>query len=119
MVSGLSDYLNRSWNLTSPLVASAVHFVSKTDPFELSVEDYNADNAINVSSAIVAARRAVQGFEKLPSSVPKTFIYTGNCTNNVSYNFVLPNFISASTGKSAAAVMMATGAKAYAPKGYQ
>lgn len=100
-------------------VASTVHFVSKENPFELSVEDYNADNQVNVSSALVAARRAVQSFEKLPASVPKTFIYTGNCTNNTSYNFVLPNFISASTGKGAAAIMMASGAKAYKPKGYK
>ena len=71
--------------------------------------------AVNTSSALVAARRAVQGFQQLPAEVPKTFIYTGNFLNKE----VMPFLMSAGMGKSASAHLMAVASKVYAPKGYR
>jgi len=36
---------------------------------------------VNTISAYAAAQEAVKGFEKLPSDVKKTFIFTGNAAN--------------------------------------
>lgn len=97
--------------------AAAVHFVKGDSPFDISVADFEQDDAVNVSSALAAAKQAVQGFEKLPSSVAKSFIYTGNFLNNP--DNAMPVMISAGMGKSAAAHMVAVAAKVYSPKGYK
>ena len=82
---------------------------------DLSVADLNQDLAVNTVSTLVAARRAVQGFEQLPSQVPKSFIYTGNFLNKE----VMPALISLGIGKSASAHIIAVAAKAYGQKGYK
>ena len=107
--------LSDSYPLTDVFSAAAVHFVSGDNPLELSVQDFNQDLTVNTTSALVAARRAVKGFDGLSSQTPKVFIYTGNFLNTE----VLPAMISAGMGKSAAAHIMATASRAYASKGYK
>lgn len=70
---------------------------------------------MNTGGVLVAAKRAVQGFEQLPFEVPKTFIYTGNFLNRR----ILPAFISQGMGKSASAHLIAVASTAYGPKEYR
>ncbi|KAK4540186.1 hypothetical protein LTR36_009684 [Oleoguttula mirabilis] len=95
--------------------AAAAHIVPADNPLDLSVASFNQDIAVNTSSVLVAARRAVQDFEQLPSTVPKTFVYTGNFLNTE----VMPFLISLGIGKSASAHLIAVASKAYGPKGYR
>jgi hypothetical protein len=70
---------------------------------------------INATSAFVAAQQAVLGFAELPANAAKSFFYTGNILNVA----VLPSFMDAGTGKSAAAHMMMAAADAYKDRGYE
>ena len=97
------------------LAASNVQRVSADNPLELSLESFNKDIAVNTSSVLVAARKSVQGFEQLPSQIPKTFIYTGNFLNKE----IMPFLMSAGMGKSASAHLISVASKSYAPKGYR
>jgi hypothetical protein len=40
--------------------------------------------AVNLHSALVAAQEAVRGFARLPATMSKTYIYTGNKLNVMS-----------------------------------
>ncbi|KAK5128085.1 hypothetical protein LTR85_005202 [Meristemomyces frigidus] len=84
------------------------------NPLGLSVASFHQDMAVNTAGALVAARRAVQGFEQLPSTSAKTFLYTGNFLNK----HVMPLLVSAGMGKSASAHLMAVASQVYGPKGY-
>lgn len=64
---------------------------------------------------LIAAKKAVQGFEKLPSTASRTFIYTGNFMNK----HTLPFLVNAGMGKAATAHLLATAQEAYEPKGYR
>ena len=101
--------------LTEFIVAAALHPVAADDPLQLSAANLNEDLAVNVEGTLVAARRAVQGFNELPSQVPKSFIYTGNFLNKE----VMPPLISLGIGKSAGAHLIAVASKVYSPKGFK
>ena len=50
-----------------------------TDPLSgLNLEQYANDTNLNVTSALLAAKYAVQSFDALPESNLKTFVHTGN-----------------------------------------
>jgi NAD(P)-dependent dehydrogenase (short-subunit alcohol dehydrogenase family) len=94
--------------------AAGVHPVPAEDPLSLTVDDLNQDMIVNTGSALAAAKKAVAGFDQLPSSTSKAFIYTGNFLNKE----VMPFLMSAGMGKSATAHLLATAASVYGPKGY-
>ena len=71
--------------------------------------------AVNIDSAFVAAQQAVLGFQQLPKSAAKVFIYTGNVLNVT----VLPRMMSAGVGKSGAAHMIRAASAAYNDRGYK
>ncbi|THW78429.1 NAD(P)-binding protein [Aureobasidium pullulans] len=52
-----------------------------SNPLSTPIEGVQKDLAINTVSAYAAAQAAVESFDKLPSDVKKTFIYTGNTSN--------------------------------------
>lgn len=81
----------------------------------LSVEDLNRDFQINTASVLEAAKQAVAGFESLPDSSAKTFIYTGNRL----IDGPLPRFVDLGIGKAGSAHLIAAASEAYAPKGYR
>lgn len=85
------------------------------DPFGLSLEGYQNDLNINVTSLFIAAQQAVAGFRTLPASVSKTFIMTGNILNVG----IIPGFISQGLGKSAGAHMMWAASEAYKKEGFK
>lgn len=53
------------------------------NPLSPSLEAFQNDLAINTVSAYAAAQATVKSFEKLPTNVKKTFLYTGNRGNTV------------------------------------
>lgn len=85
------------------------------DPFAIPLAGFNRDMNINTTSAFVAAQQAVLGFADLPADAAKSFFYTGNILNVA----ILPSFMDAGTGKSAAAHMMKAAAAAYEDRGYK
>jgi hypothetical protein len=82
---------------------------------ELTLDDFQYDMAVNNTGVLAAAKRAVQGFDRLPSNVPKTFIFTGNILN---LEPIVP-IVSAGMGKAATAHLIATASLAYEDKGYR
>ena len=70
---------------------------------------------INNTSAFVAAQQAALGFAELPAHAARSFFYTGNILNVA----VLPSFMSAGTGKSAASHMMMAAVAAYQDRGFK
>ncbi|PVI00629.1 NAD(P)-binding protein [Periconia macrospinosa] len=95
--------------------ASAVTFADKKSPLSISVSDFTQTLNINVLSAYLAAKHAAEGFSTLPETAARTFIYTGNATNEI----VLPGFLDQGVGKSGAAHMMKVASTFYAERGFK
>lgn len=85
------------------------------NPFSLEVDELRQAIELMTLGGYQAAKEAVKGFEKLPDSASRTFIYTGNILNNTT----LPGFLDLGVGKSAAAHIVESAAKAFAGKGYK
>ncbi|KAF7953224.1 hypothetical protein EAE96_006438 [Botrytis aclada] len=88
-----------------------------TNPVSAPLEDFQKDLAINTVSAYAAAQAAVDGFKKLPRTVKKSFIYTGNNGNT----FIIPHFLLLGIGKSSAWYLMQTmvATPQFAAEGYR
>ncbi|KAL7793202.1 hypothetical protein V8C37DRAFT_402005 [Trichoderma ceciliae] len=87
-----------------------------TNPFTVDIAAFESDLRLMNTSAYVAAREAVAGFEKLDRALPKAFIYTGNWLNAVT----APNpiYVTLASGKSAAASWIGGASVFYKEKGY-
>jgi NAD(P)-dependent dehydrogenase (short-subunit alcohol dehydrogenase family) len=85
------------------------------NPLSLPLAQLNNDFTINTASAFVAAQQAVLGFEQLPASASRTFIFTGNVLNTT----IIAPLLSAGVGKSATAHIIQNAASAYADRGYK
>jgi hypothetical protein len=97
------------------MVAGASTFNNAKDPLSLSVADFNRDFTINTTSVLAAAHQAVTGFQALPDTASRTFIYTGNCLN-VS---PMAPALSLGMGKSATAHLIASASQAYHDQGFK
>lgn len=71
---------------------------------------------INTTSAFVAAQQAAQGFQELPDSAAKTFIYTGNALNST---LVIAPILTLGVGKSATAHLIKVAAQTYGDSGFK
>ncbi|KIM93373.1 hypothetical protein OIDMADRAFT_35864 [Oidiodendron maius Zn] len=87
---------------------------SKDHPFAVSVWEFENSLKVNMISTYAAAKCAVEGFDKLPKSMLKSFLYTGNILNTTT----MPVFLALGVGKSASSHIIQSGASAYAEKGY-
>ncbi|KAF2143512.1 uncharacterized protein K452DRAFT_347419 [Aplosporella prunicola CBS 121167] len=94
--------------------AYGMHLTAEDDPLSVSLLDFKADLAVNISSAYHAAQLATEGFKSLPPDVPKTFIYTGNGLDSSPQ----PMLLTLGVGKSAMAHTIECAATAYAGKGW-
>ncbi|OAR01181.1 hypothetical protein LLEC1_03857, partial [Akanthomyces lecanii] len=94
---------------------SANTFTPADDPLAIPLADFRSERTINIDSAFVAAQQAVLGFEQLPPSAARTFIYTGNVTNVA----VIPKMLSSGVGKSGAAHMIWAASAGYKDRGYK
>ncbi|KAJ6123707.1 hypothetical protein N7471_011024 [Penicillium samsonianum] len=86
-------------------------------PLSLSPEALDRDIWVNTLSAIIAADYAAKGFEQLPESAKKTFIYTGNWLNTtISASSAL---LTLGVGKAASAYWIGSANQTYSQKGYR
>lgn len=87
-----------------------------TDPLsDITLADVLRDNAVNQVSALIAAKHAVAGFERLPATASKTYIFTGNLLNvNPRPAMLIPG-----AGKTATANVIQALTRAYGDKGYK
>lgn len=97
------------------MTAASAKFVPKENPLDLDIASFNRNMAVNTAGVLVAARRAVQGWDSLPATLPKAFIFTGNFLHTE----ILPAVLSAGMGKSATAHLMRVAMGVYGAKGYQ
>lgn len=86
------------------------------DTFSLPLDQFTRDLNINTTSPYVAAKEAVQGFAQLPADASKTFIYTGNITND---SVTFPTLMTLGAGKSATAHIIHNAATVYADRGFK
>lgn len=112
-----SPILQNSINISADIVlkAGAATRNDAKDPLSLSLTDFTRDMNINTSSAFVAAQQAVLGFEQLPDSASKTFIYTGNILNTTT----MAPLMDLGVGKSATAHIIQSAAAAYSDRGFK
>jgi hypothetical protein len=97
------------------IVAGAVTPNDPKNPLSLPLENFSRDFTINTTSAFVAAQQAVLAWEQLPESASKTFIYTGNITNEKP----LAPLLDLGVGKSATAHIIQSVAASYKDKGFK
>jgi NAD(P)-dependent dehydrogenase (short-subunit alcohol dehydrogenase family) len=116
-IKGVFDEVNSKVGIPNVVVynAATAKGTSPNDTLSVPLEDYTSAMNVNVNSAFAAAQQAVLGFEKLPSDVKKTFIFTGNITNISA----IPALLSLGMPKAAAAHMIQAASLSYADKGYQ
>lgn len=79
------------------------------------MEDFAYSVNINVNSVYASIHETLKGFEKLPRSVSKTFILTGNALNTTTYFPML----ALGAGKAAGAHLIEYAARSYATSGYK
>ncbi|MCJ1282606.1 hypothetical protein MMC26_001931 [Xylographa opegraphella] len=97
------------------LKAAAATLSDEKNPLSLALDNFVRDLNVNTTSAFVAAQQAVVGFEQLPDSASKTFIYTGNILNTTT---MVP-LMDAGAGKLATAHIIECAAIAYKDQGYK
>jgi NAD(P)-dependent dehydrogenase (short-subunit alcohol dehydrogenase family) len=114
--NGKNHYQKLCGTFTEYFEAGAVTPNDAKNPLSLPLADFSRDFNINTTSAFVAAQQAVLGFEKLPESASRTFIYTGNILNTM---FIIPPLLDLGVGKSATAHIIQSAAAAYKDRGYK
>ncbi|KAK0645058.1 hypothetical protein DIS24_g8249 [Lasiodiplodia hormozganensis] len=88
----------------------------ENDPLQdFSLESFNKDMNVNVTSAALAAHHAVLGFKELPADTTKVFFFTGNKLPVLS----IPQVLSFGMGKSAAAHMIWDLSNVYRSRGFK
>ncbi|THX75468.1 NAD(P)-binding protein [Aureobasidium pullulans] len=83
-IKGIFETVERGLGVPNVVVYNPYSWSIGTDPsnpLSTPIEGVQKDLAINTVSAYAAAQAAVKSFDKLPSDVKKTFIYTGNTSN--------------------------------------
>ena len=109
------QYLRLHRNSADILGAGAATQNDVKNPLSLPLADFTRDLNINTVSAFVAAQQAVLGFEQLPDSASKTFIYTGNILNTTT----MAPLMDLGVGKSATAHIIQSAATAYKDRGFK
>ncbi|KAH8665423.1 hypothetical protein BGZ61DRAFT_431325 [Ilyonectria robusta] len=102
------------------VVYNAAALTPPTDPqnpFTVPIEALERDLSVLNTSAYVAAREAVAGFEATAAGLPKAFIYTGNGLAGATSP--LPLLVGLGTGKSAASYWVGSASAFYKEKGYK
>jgi hypothetical protein len=85
-----------------------------TSPTTAPLTGFQQDLAVNTTSAYAAAQAAVTGFARLPDTVPKTFIFTGNKGAAT----ICPSVFTLGLTKAATWYLIQVLAAAYKDKGY-
>lgn len=88
---------------------------AERSPLTSSAEDMTKDFNVNTLSPYIAAQQAIKGFDKLPSEVYKTFLFTGNRSNTI----VIPSLLNFGMTKGATWYMIQSLVAAYKDTRYQ
>ena len=89
-----------------------------TNIFSVPIEKLEADLAVMNTSAYLAARQAVAGFENSANNdAPNAFIYTGNNLSVITQP--VPRLVTLGSGKSAASYWVGVASKTFRDKGYR
>ncbi|THV63906.1 NAD(P)-binding protein [Aureobasidium pullulans] len=83
-IKGIFETVEREIGVPNVVIYNPYSWSIGTDPsnpLSTPIEGVQKDLAINTVSAYAVAQAAVETFDKLPSDVKKTFIYTGNTSN--------------------------------------
>ena len=83
--------------------------------FSVPLSEFERDLAVNTTSVYVAIEEALAGFESLQTTIPKTFIFTGNRLNIEP----MPALVSMGAGKAAAAHLIQAASMAFKDKAYK
>ena len=97
------------------LTAAAATFKDAKNPLSLSIDELSKSLNVNTTSAYAAVQQAVRGFEQLPDSSSRTFIYTGNILNIT----VMPALLDLGVGKSATSHIIQAAATVYSDRGFK
>ncbi|CAJ2501382.1 Uu.00g042350.m01.CDS01 [Anthostomella pinea] len=95
--------------------AASVKPHDEKDPLGVALHDFTRDLAVNTTSLFAAAQQAARAFKALPKSASRTFIYTGNCCNEVPF----VGLMDLGVGKSASAHVIQCAAIAYREDGFK
>ncbi|KAL1859129.1 hypothetical protein Plec18170_002244 [Paecilomyces lecythidis] len=88
----------------------------ESDPLgSLPLEKFVYDMNVNTTGAFVAAQQAVAGFNTIPESASRTFIYTGNILNTTT----IASRLDLGMGKSATAHLVRLASETYREKGFK
>ncbi|EED14115.1 short-chain dehydrogenase, putative [Talaromyces stipitatus ATCC 10500] len=113
-VKTLFESVVASLGVPSVVVYNAYSMIPAKEPFSITPENFQQSLNVNMTSVFAAAHEAVNGFEKIPTSVPKSFIFTGNALDEI----IIPGLSGLGAGKSATAHLIKAAAAAYLEKGY-
>ncbi|KAG8920209.1 hypothetical protein FRC02_001107 [Tulasnella sp. 418] len=94
--------------------AYALKVAPAEDPFSLSISDYVQGTSVTGFNAFAVAKKAVEGFDKLPADTKKAFIGVGNI---LPFGKPWPALLSLGLGKKALCDIVQVGAEAYGPLG--
>ena len=128
----LQEY--RMWWSTMVRIRWAISRCSPTDHYDCAVAvsltrpppgellsipiaSIERDLWVNTLSPLLAAQHAVQGFEELPATAKKVFIYTGNILNSTV--LPVPAFFTLGIGKAASAYWLGASDLNYSKKGFR
>ncbi|KAL5386421.1 hypothetical protein DPSP01_004146 [Paraphaeosphaeria sporulosa] len=116
-VAGIFSQVKASLGVPSVVVynAAAASFKDAKNPVTLSLAELSKSLNVNTLSAYAALQEAIQGFEQLPETSSRTFIYTGNILNTT----VMPQLLDLGVGKSATAHAIQVAATAYSDRGFK
>uniref|UniRef100_A0A093X9K7 3-oxoacyl-[acyl-carrier-protein] reductase FabG n=1 Tax=Talaromyces marneffei PM1 TaxID=1077442 RepID=A0A093X9K7_TALMA len=115
-VKTLFEQVQNSLGVPSVVIYNASHTVRGETPFSITPEAFQETLNVITTSAFAAAQEAVRGFETLPKSSPKSFLFTGNALDEI----IIQGMAPAGAGKSATAHLMkaAAASETYLEKGY-
>nr|OQO23708.1 hypothetical protein B0A51_09945 [Rachicladosporium sp. CCFEE 5018] len=113
-VSAVFKKVRDAWGEPSVIVynGAALHPTNYKTPFDVSLEHFEQDLAVNTISPFVALKEAVASFSKISSSATGTFVFVGNCLNEAP--LADKGLLTLGTGKSAAAFLVSSAANAAA-----
>lgn len=85
------------------------------DPISVPLDEFVGNLNVNLVSPYAAMQQAVAGFRTLPNETLKTFIYTGNCLNNM----VMPILLHLGVGKQGTAHMIKGAVEGYGKENFR
>ncbi|KAM3088714.1 hypothetical protein ACMFMG_000343 [Clarireedia jacksonii] len=114
-IKPIFDEVNQKIGVPNVVIYNAAAAKLGVEPFSIPLEDFISTVNVNTVSTYAAIQEAIAGFQTLPESALKTFIFTGNALNRV----VFPSLIPFGAAKTAVAHMIEGASGLYAKEGFR